>query len=66
MKTKIINLKKTILKDVDFITRTYPNTEDILYQINMILDNNMDDDKIDEWFISNKYTIDIINEILER
>ncbi len=66
MKTKIINLKDTILNNIDYLTIEYPNTEDILYQINMILDNNMDDDKIDEWFISNKYTIDIINEILER
>ena len=66
MKTKVKTLRDNIKNNIDYLIREYSTADDILYQLNLMLDMKMTDDKINEWFNLNRYTIDNINELLEE
>ncbi len=64
MRTEIICLEDKILNNKTYLLKNYSNTKMLIEQINMILDFELSDEKIKEWFRLNKIAIGIINNLL--
>jgi len=66
MRMKIMELEEKIVKNKHYLIAHYPNTEMMLEQINMILDFNLSNEKIIEWFKLNRGAIRAVEELLRE
>ena len=66
MKQKVIDLQRKIKNNIDYISTQYSTIDDILYQLTLILDMKMTNDKIEQWFELNSSIVNTIENILER
>lgn len=66
MKIEIIELRNSINENTDYIISEYPNVNLILKQIDLLLEYNVSDEIISNWFKSNESSIRIINEYIEK
>ena len=66
MKTKIINLRDEIVDNIGYLSNEYQTTNDILYDLNMIVNFEFTYSNMFQWWYENEDKIDIINELLKR
>jgi len=66
MMIKIIELEEMILQNKHYLLKVYPDTQEILSQIAMILDFGMDSKKVEEWLAFNRSSLTLIYELLEE
>jgi hypothetical protein len=66
MRAELTKLQKEIKEHLELFDEIYKNALNILEQINLLLEYEFNNDKIQYWFQSNKHTIRIIREIIYK
>jgi hypothetical protein len=66
MRSELIKLQKEIVEHLELFDEKYKNGLNILEQINLLLEYEFSDAKIQYWFQDNKHTIRIIGEIIYK
>ena len=66
MKKLVGKLKNRINDNLIELELCYDHIHLFLLQLNLIWDAELDDFRIKEWFYDNRFTINIIDEILEQ
>lgn len=66
MNIDIKELSEDINANLDYLILVYPSVITLLEQINFLLENDVRDDLLTEWFKLSKYSIEIVNEHLKK
>lgn len=66
MKNNLKQLLYKIDQNKDFLSEEYPNTISIVFQIDMLLKYDVQEDIIIQWYENCRHAIKIINELIER
>lgn len=66
MKFKIMRLKESISLNIDYLSTEYYLVNDILLELNRMIDWNMGDSVMFQWWCNNEDSINIINQLLEK
>ena len=66
MNINIKELSQDINANLDYLMLVYPSVGTLLEQIEFLLENDVDSDVLAEWFKLSKYSIEIVNEHLEK
>jgi translation initiation factor 2B subunit (eIF-2B alpha/beta/delta family) len=66
MKKELQQLARHIYHNKSYLKRVYPNSMSLLNQIEMILQSNMSEQRMSQWFEVNCYAIKILKEYLEQ
>jgi len=66
MKTKVLELQNKINNNLGYLLSVFPIVEQVLEQTHIIMEYEVTDKKIIQWFHTNKYTLLMIDDYLER
>jgi translation initiation factor 2B subunit (eIF-2B alpha/beta/delta family) len=66
MKKELQQLARQIYHHRCYLKKVYPNSISLLNQIEMILQSNMSEQRVVQWFEVNRYAIKIIKEYLQK
>lgn len=66
MNIDIRELSQEINANLDYLMLVYPSVDNLLEQIEFLLENDADKDVLEKWFKLSKYSIEIVNEHLEK
>lgn len=66
MKTTAIELKNSIIKNIDYLSTEYQMTTMILEDLESMINYNMSSSYIVQWWINNLESIKIINRLIKE
>lgn len=66
MKATLINLRDNIHKNLDYLSQEYQLTHNILEDLENMINYNMSNSLIIQWYINNEYAINIINDLIDK
>ena len=59
-------LREEIENNLEIIRKEYDIVQDVLYQISLLIERNVDEERVKQWYDSNKASLEIIHEIIEK
>jgi hypothetical protein len=66
MKYEIIKLIENISENIDYLSSKYDPTEDILYELTRMINLNMSNSMMFQWYAENEESINKINSLLDE
>ncbi|MEA2049213.1 MAG: hypothetical protein U9O56_00550 [Campylobacterota bacterium] len=66
IKNKVLRLRDNITENIDYLSKEYQTTYDILDELNKIIKFDMSHSLIFQWWVENEDSINIINELIEK
>lgn len=65
-KNKLWNLKNNITANIDYLSTEYQATHDILTELDNMINLDIDNSIVFQWWIKNENSINTINKLLKR